>query len=114
MMSIIDGLGGESRPASPKAPRRLGIYAPGVCTGGGLAQLQAILDEVPDLIAWAVLDARAEGQLALPAGMRGRWLKPSLKERLAAELALHRQLTRPLTKCRARLASPTCCGRTPS
>jgi glycosyltransferase involved in cell wall biosynthesis len=25
--------------------------------------------------------------------MRGRWLKPSLKERLAAELALHRQLT---------------------
>lgn len=67
------------------------IYAPNVHTGGGYVLLQALLLAWPEeqpLVAW--LDERARERLQLPAGAQIRWVRATVRSRLAAEYSLCR------------------------
>lgn len=69
---------------------RLMIHAPNVHTGGGLTLLREALAALPSPSVWAQLDDRARGRLAIPAGVDARYVKHSLRSRLAAEWRLWR------------------------
>lgn len=69
--------------------RHLVIYAPNVHQGGGRTLLLPLLSALPnDTCGEAILDARLEGVVSLPSGMRVTRVRPSVRNRLWIEREL--------------------------
>lgn len=77
--------------------RRLVLYAPNIHTGGGLVLLRALLSSWSrsDLALTAILDARARGELDLPAGSSVVWVVATVASRLKAEFDLRHLTSEP-------------------
>lgn len=65
------------------------LYAPNVHVGGGVVLLKAILEEWSENFALSgIFDNRARSELKLPSDSQVIWVRPTISDRLAAEVKL--------------------------